>query len=164
MRAAFSHFWISIPAIWLYALLILAILGVISGHIMVNTVSEPALHDTYYVVAHYYYLAQMGAAFVTFAILYLFFRKIFRVDYNRVLAVLQFGLFFTGVILTFVPQFFLAMQGMPKRYVAYPEFFYAWNKLASIGAVLTALGTAAFLIVVMEALVVRRKIGDRSAK
>jgi cytochrome c oxidase subunit 1 len=64
---------------------------------------------------------------------------------------------FVGVNLVFFPQHFLGLQGMPRRYVDYPEGFELWNKVSSVGYAITAVGVGVFLLVLLEAAVRRRK-------
>jgi cytochrome c oxidase subunit 1 len=64
---------------------------------------------------------------------------------------------FIGVNLIFFPQHFLGMQGMPRRYVDYPEAFAYWNHISSIGYVIAASGVVVFLIMLAEAAIRRRK-------
>jgi cytochrome c oxidase subunit 1 len=79
------------------------------------------------------------------------------VKYNEALGAIHFWITFAGVNLIFFPMHFLGMQGMPRRYIDYPEAFAYWNKVSSIGYVVTAVGVGVFLTVLIEAAVRRRK-------
>ncbi len=59
--------------------------------------------------------------------------------------------------LIFFPQHFLGLQGMPRRYVDYPEAFSYWNKVSSIGYAITLVGLGVFLLVLLESAIRRRK-------
>ncbi len=63
---------------------------------------------------------------------------------------------FVGVNLVFFPQHFLGLQGMPRRYIDYPEAFTLWNHVSSIGYAITAVGVVVFLIMLAEAAIRRR--------
>jgi len=80
--------------------------------------------------------------------------------YNGFLAGLQFWVMFIGVNIIFFPQHFLGLQGMPRRYVDYPEAFEYWNYVSSVGYAITAFGVLIFLVTLAEMFLVRRKAGD----
>ena len=52
---------------------------------------------------------------------------------------------------------FLGLQGMPRRYVDYPDAFAFWNRVATDGYMIAAAGVAVFLVMLVEAAVRRRK-------
>ena len=150
----------TIPMQWALAFIFLFVIGGVTGVVLANAGVDTYLHDTYYVVAHFHYVLSMGAVFGIFAGFYYWFGKMFGVLYNKWLAAAHFWLFFIGVNLIFFPQHFLGLNGMPRRYVDYPEEFTLWNEVSSAGALVTLAGVAFFFLMLLEAFIVRRKATD----
>merc|ERR1712037_618715 len=100
--------------LWVYGFLVLFTLGGLTGIVLANAGLDVALHDTYFVVAHFHYVLSMGAVFGIFAGFYFWFPKMFGVNLNE----------------TFFPMHFLGLAGMPRRIPDYPDTFAYWNKLA----------------------------------
>ena len=145
------------PMLWAMGFIFLFTLGGVTGVVLANAGVDYSLHDTYYVVAHFHYVLSLGAVFAIFAGFYYWFEKMWGVKYREFLGVTHFWITFVGVNLIFFPQHFLGLQGMPRRYVDYPEAFAYWNKVSSIGYVITAVGVGVFLLVLIDAMVFRRK-------
>ena len=99
----------------------------------------------------------LGAVFAIFAGFYYWFEKMWGVKYREWLGALHFWITFIGVNLIFFPQHFLGMQGMPRRYIDYPEAFTLWNEVASWGYVVAGVGVIVFLVMLIESAVRRRK-------
>jgi cytochrome c oxidase subunit 2 len=95
----------------------------------------------------------MGAVFALFSGWYFWIPKMLGLDYNLAYSKAHFWVLFTGVNLTFFPQHFLGLQGMPRRISDYPDAFTGWNFISSIGSIISVAATALFLHIVYLQLV-----------
>jgi cytochrome c oxidase subunit 1 len=116
--------------------------------VLANSGLDIALHDTYYVVAHFHYVLSMGAVFALFAGFYYWIGKMCGLQYPETLGQIHFWVFFIGVNITFFPMHFLGLAGMPRRIPDYPDSYAAWNWIASYGSYLSVLGALIFFFVV----------------
>jgi cytochrome c oxidase subunit I len=148
------------PMIWAIGFIFLFTVGGVTGVVLANAGVDRALHETYYVVAHFHYTMSLGAVFSIFVGFYYWFPKMTGYMYNERLGNLHFWLLFVGVNLTFFPQHFLGLAGMPRRYIDYPDAYSLWNFWSSIGAYMAGLGTLVFLYLVYEAFAAKRVAGD----
>jgi cytochrome c oxidase subunit 1 len=146
-----------VPMLWAIGFIFLFTLGGVTGVVLANAGVDHALHDTYYVVAHFHYVLSLGAVFTLFCGWYYWFEKMFGVKYNGFLGGLHFWLMFIGSNLIFFPQHFLGLQGMPRRYVDYTPAFREWHHWSTIGYYIAAAATIVFFIGMIEAMVRRRK-------
>ena len=145
------------PMLWAMGFIFLFTVGGVTGVVLANAGIDYSFQDTYYVVAHFHYVLSLGAVFAIFGGFYYWFEKMWGVKYNEALGAAHFWVMFVGVNLVFFPQHFLGLQGMPRRYVDYPEAFAYWNKVSSIGYAVTLVGVIIFLVMLVEAAVRRRK-------
>ena len=90
----------------------------------------------------------MGAVFALFSAWYFWIPKIIGLFYNHTQSVIHFWILFVGVNLTFFPQHFLGLQGMPRRISDYPDAFAGWNMISSVGSIISVVATYLFLHIV----------------
>jgi cytochrome c oxidase subunit 1 len=131
-------------------------IGGLSGVVLANASLDIAFHDTYYVVAHFHYVLSMGAVFALFSAWYFWIPKILGLEYNIMLGKVHFWIMFIGVNVTFFPQHFLGLQGMPRRISDYPDAFAGWNFISSFGSIISVIATWLFLYIVYVQLVEAR--------
>jgi cytochrome c oxidase subunit 1 len=139
------------PMLFALGFIFLFTVGGVTGVVLANSGIDIALHDTYYVVAHFHYVLSMGAVFSMFGGIYFWFEKITGISYSEVLGQIHFWVFFVGVNFTFFPMHFLGVAGMPRRIPDYPDAFFVYNKMASWGSYISAWSTLFFFFVLFDA-------------
>ncbi|WP_333829722.1 cytochrome c oxidase subunit I [Pararhodobacter sp.] len=140
------------PMLWAFGFLFLFTVGGVTGIVLSQAPVDRTYHDTYYVVAHFHYVMSLGAVFALFAGIYYWIGKMSGRQYPEWAGKLHFWAMFIGANLTFFPQHFLGRQGMPRRYIDYPEAFALWNYISSIGAFLSFASFVFFIGIVFYTL------------
>ena len=148
------------PMLWAVGFIFLFTVGGVTGVVLANAGMDIALHDTYYVVAHFHYVLSLGAVFALFAGFYYWIGKMSGRQYPEWMGCVHFWTTFVGVNMIFFPQHFLGLQGMPRRYIDYPDAYAGWNEISSYGAYITGISTMFFIIVVLYTLLWGRRVGD----
>jgi len=148
------------PMLWAVGFIFLFTLGGVTGVVLANAGADAVLHDTYYVVAHFHYVLSLGAMFGIFAGFYYWVAKITGHQYPEQLGKIHFWLTFVGVNLTFFPQHFLGLAGMPRRIPDYPLEYAGWNFVSSIGSFIAGASAVFFIYVLYRTFANKEPVPD----
>ena len=128
------------PMLYAMAFVFLFMIAGTTGIHLATLATDAHYHDTYFVVAHFHYTIQGGAVIGLVAGLHYWFPLMFGRRYNEKIAKYGFIFLFIGFNATFLPQFVIGMEGMPRRYFDYPPEFEPMHKISSIFSFVNGMG------------------------
>jgi cytochrome c oxidase subunit I len=148
------------PMLWAIGFIFLFVIGGATGIVLANAGLDQELHNDYFLIAHFHYVLSMGATFGIFAGFYYWIGKMAGHQYPEFWGKVHFWTFFIGVNLTFFPQHFLGLAGMPRRYPDYADAFAGWNLVSSIGAWVSGASTLVFFYILLRVFTSKQALAD----
>ncbi|HLU40439.1 MAG TPA: cbb3-type cytochrome c oxidase subunit I [Planctomycetota bacterium] len=148
---------LSAPMLYAIAFLIIFAIGGLTGIFLASLSLNIHLHDTYYVVAHFHYVMMGSTAVAFFAGLHHWWPKFTGRMYSEKWAKVAAVLVFIGFNATFLPQFIMGSEGMPRRYATYLEKWTELHRASTVGAYILASGVALMIVYFVHSLIAGEK-------
>jgi cytochrome c oxidase subunit I len=148
------------PMLYALGFLFLFSIGGLTGLPLATLSTDLHLHDSYFVVAHFHYVMMGGTIIAFVGGIHHWWPKIFGKMYNEPMAKLGFWLVFIGFNTTFLIQFIMGVQGMPRRYATYLDHFQWMHQVSTIGSFILLAGFLVHLFNFIGSLVSGRKATD----
>jgi cytochrome c oxidase subunit I len=148
------------PMLFTLGFLALFTMGGLSGIFLAAFPVDWQVNDSYYIVAHFHYVAFGGIVFALFGALHYWWPKMFGRMLDERLGKLSFWTMFVGFNVTFLPQHMLGLLGMPRRVYTYHHggLWEAYNLTSTIGSGILTLGVGIFILNVWMTQVLRRGV------
>ena len=150
------------PMLWAVGFIGVFTIGGLSGIFLAAFPVDWQLTDSYYVVAHLHYVLFGGSIFAIFGGLYYWWPKMFGRVLDEGLGKLHFWLVLIGFNLTFMPQHFLGLLGMPRRVYTYTPggLWEVYNMISTIGSYVMGIGMLVFVVNVVRTTRAGRRAGN----
>lgn len=148
------------PMLYILSFFFLFTVGGLTGIVLATVAVDVHLHDTYYIVAHFHFVMVGGMVSAYLAGLHYWWPKMTGKMYNELVGKISCGLVFLGFCVTFLPQFVMGANGMPRRYYNYIDVFQPFHQVSTVGAFILGIG---FVMTIINFLMSLRKDGYTSA-
>ncbi|MYL70629.1 cytochrome aa3 quinol oxidase subunit I [Halobacillus litoralis] len=136
----------TVPMLWSLAFIPSFILGGVTGVMLGMAAADYQFHNSYFLIAHFHYVLIAGTVFACFAGLVFWYPKMFGHKMNERLGKWAFWLFFFGFHVCFFPQYFLGLDGMPRRlFITNVAEWLPLNVISTVGAFGMGLGFIVFV-------------------
>jgi cytochrome c oxidase subunit 1 len=138
------------PMLFAIAVVFLFTIGGLSGLMLAITPADFQYQETYFVVAHFHYVLFFGSVMAIMGGSYYWLPKWTGHMYDEKLGKLHFWLTTIFANITFFPQHFLGLAGMPRRIPDYALQFAEFNTISSIGAFGLGLAQVLWVYIVIK--------------
>ncbi|MDN4071476.1 cytochrome aa3 quinol oxidase subunit I [Fictibacillus terranigra] len=135
------------PMLWALGFIVNFVVGGVTGVMLAMAAADYQYHNTYFLVSHFHYVLIAGTVFGCFAGLVFWYPKMFGYKLNERIGKWVFWLFMIGFNVCFFPQYFLGLDGMPRRVYTYSAAS-GWgdlNMVSTVGAFVMGIGFLALV-------------------
>ena len=151
--------WLSVPMVYALSFIWIFGIGGLTGLFLGAIATDIHFHDTYFVVAHFHFV-MAGTIFVFFGAVHYWWPKMTGKMYNEAVGMWGCLMSVIGFNITFLAQFVMGANGMPRRYYNYPPEFATWHQISTFGAWVAGIGFVLTVICLVHSLFRGRRAPD----
>ena len=131
---------------FIFLFLVAGFTGMWLSHVSLNI----SMHDTLYVVAHFHLMLSGAVVMSIFAGFYYYYFSIMQTKYSKFFSFAHIIYYTIGQWTTFIPMFWVAFSGLPRRLHDYPLIYLGWQSLSTVGHFISMIGVFCFYITLIE--------------
>ncbi|PYE85109.1 cytochrome o ubiquinol oxidase subunit I [Pseudoroseicyclus aestuarii] len=136
-----------LPMMWTVAFMLTFVIGGMTGVLLAVPPADFVLHNSLFLVAHFHNVIIGGVLFGMFAAINYWYPKAFGYTLNRFWGLVSFWFWVVGFWVAFAPLYVLGLMGVTRRMRVFDDpSLQIWFGIAAFGAVLVAIGIAAFFV------------------
>ncbi|MCU7372310.1 cytochrome o ubiquinol oxidase subunit I [Paucibacter sp. O1-1] len=152
-----------VPMLWTIGFMVTFVIGGMTGVLLAVPPADFVLHNSLFLIAHFHNVIIGGVLFGLFAGISFWFPKAFGYKLDPFWGKTSFWLWLVGFWMAFMPLYVLGLMGVTRRMSHFEDTsLQIWFQIAAFGAVLIALGIAAFLIQLVVSYMRREQLRDHT--
>ena len=150
-----------LPMMWTVAFMLTFVIGGMTGVMLAVPPADFVLHNSLFLIAHFHNVIIGGVVFGTFAAINYWWPKAFGFKLDAFWGKVSFWCWVPGFWLAFAPLYVMGLMGVTRRINHFDDMsLQVWFRIAAVGAVIIALGIAAFLFNIVISYVRRDRLRD----
>lgn len=150
-----------VPMLWTIAFLVTFTIGGMTGVLLAVPPVDFVTHNSLFLVAHFHNVIIGGVLFGMFAAINYWFPKAFGFKLDPFWGKVSFWFWVVGFYAAFMPLYVLGLMGVTRRLREFDDAsLQIWFVIAAFGAVLIAIGIAAFLVQIFVSVRRREELAD----
>ena len=131
---------------FLFFFLVAGFTGMWLSHVSLNI----SMHDSLYVVAHFHLMLSGAVVMGIFVGFYYYYFSLLQLKYSKLSSFAHIVYYTIGQWVTFIPLFWLAFSGLPRRLHDFPLMYVGWQSVATAGHFTTMIGVFCFYLTLFE--------------
>lgn len=152
-----------VPMLWTMGFMVTFVVGGMTGVLLAVPPADFVLHNSLFLVAHFHNVIIGGVVFGLFAAMTHWFPKAFGFKLDDFWGKVSFWFWLAGYWFAFTPLYVLGLMGVTRRMSHFDDpSLQIWFQIAAFGAVLVAIGIAAFLFCIYISFRRREQLRDHT--
>jgi len=131
---------------FIFLFLVAGFTGMWLSHVSLNI----SMHDTLYVVAHFHLMLSGAVVMGIFVGFYYYYFSLMQTKYSKLFSFAHIIYYTIGQWTTFIPMFWVAFSGLPRRLHDFPLIYLGWQSMSTVGHFISMIGVFCFYTTLLE--------------